>query len=103
MSGFHGPCSAVMPGPTARLLRPPAAGYYSYAHAEIMSADAFAAFEEAGLDNEPAIREVGRRFRDTVLALGGSLHPAEVFRQFRGRDPNPEALLRHRGLLANAA
>jgi len=74
------------------------AGYYSYKWAEVMSADAFAAFEEAGLDDEEAVRAVGRRFRDTVLALGGGKHPAEVYREFRGRDPSPEALLRHSGL-----
>lgn len=75
-----------------------AAGYYSYKWAEVMSADAFAAFEEAGLDNDEAVREVGRRFRETVLALGGGTHPSEVYRAFRGRDPSPEALLRHSGL-----
>ena len=45
------------------------------------------------------VRRVGRRFRDTVLALGGGVHPAEVFRQFRGREPKPDALLRHAGLV----
>ncbi|MFT4570905.1 MAG: oligopeptidase A [Hyphomicrobiaceae bacterium] len=75
-----------------------AAGYYSYKWAEVMSADAFAAFEEVGLDNEAAVREVGRRYRDTILALGGSVAPAEVFSRFRGRDPDPSALLRHSGL-----
>lgn len=63
-----------------------------------MSADAFAAFEEAGLDNAQAVSSVGMRFKDTVLAMGGGRHPAQVFRDFRGRDPNPEALLRHYGL-----
>lgn len=63
-----------------------------------MSADAFGAFEEAGLDNEEAVRATGLRFRDTVLACGGGKHPSDVFRQFRGRDPSPEALLRHSGL-----
>ncbi|HIK31748.1 MAG TPA: M3 family metallopeptidase [Oscillatoriales cyanobacterium M59_W2019_021] len=77
-----------------------AAGYYSYKWAEVLSADAFAAFEEAGLDNEAAISETGRRFRDTVLAKGGSQHPMEVFKAFRGREPNTEALLRHSGLAA---
>jgi oligopeptidase A len=75
------------------------AGYYSYKWAEVMSADAFAAFEEAGLDNEEQIVKVGRRFRETVLALGGSKHPSEVFQLFRGRDPSPNALLRHSGLI----
>ncbi len=75
-----------------------AAGYYSYKWAEVLSADAFAAFEEAGLDNEQAVRAVGERYRDTILALGGSKHPMEVFKAFRGREPNAEALLRHTGL-----
>jgi len=75
------------------------AGYYSYKWAEILSADAFAAFEEAGLDNDAAVMETGRRFRDTVLALGGGKHPLEVFRAFRGREPSVEPLLRHSGLI----
>jgi len=75
-----------------------AAGYYSYKWAEVLSADAFGAFEDAGLDNQAAVEQTGRRFRDTVLALGGSRHPLEVFRQFRGREPSPRALLRHTGL-----
>jgi oligopeptidase A len=77
-----------------------AAGYYSYKWAEILSADAFAAFEEAGLEDDSAIREAGRRYRDTVLALGGSRAPMDVFVAFRGREPDPEALLRHAGLRA---
>ncbi len=77
-----------------------AAGYYSYKWAEVLSADAFAAFEEAGLENQQAIAICGKRFRDTVLALGGSLHPMEVFKTFRGREPNTEPLLRHSGLVA---
>jgi oligopeptidase A len=75
-----------------------AAGYYSYKWAEVLSADAFAAFEEAGLDDENAVRTTGRRFRETVLALGGGVHPMEVFESFRGRAPKPDALLRHAGL-----
>jgi oligopeptidase A len=76
-----------------------AAGYYSYKWAEVLSADAFAAFEEADLNNEAAIVETGRRFRETVLALGGSKHPMEIFKEFRGREPSTEALLRHSGLV----
>lgn len=75
-----------------------AAGYYSYKWAEVLSADAFGAFEEAGIEDEAAVREIGRRYRDTVLALGGSRPPMEVFVSFRGREPNTEALLRHAGL-----
>lgn len=75
-----------------------AAGYYSYKWAEVLSADAFAAFEDAGLDNEEAIASTGKRYRNTVLALGGSLPPMEVFKAFRGREPSTEPLLRHSGL-----
>ncbi len=77
-----------------------AAGYYSYKWAEVLSADAFAAFEEAGLEDEQAIASIGKRFRDTVLALGGSVEPMEVFKAFRGSEPKTEPLLRHSGLLA---
>lgn len=77
-----------------------AAGYYSYKWAEVLSADAFGAFEEAGLDNPQALTETGKRFRDTVLALGGSQHPMDVFKSFRGREPSTEPLLRHSGLAA---
>lgn len=79
-----------------------AAGYYSYKWAEVLSADAFAAFEEAGLDNEDAIATTGKRYRDTVLALGGSLHPMEVFKAFRGREPSTAPLLKHSGLATAA-
>ena len=79
-----------------------AAGYYSYKWAEVLSADAFAAFEEVGLDNEEAVSTIGKKYRETILALGGSLHPMEVFKQFRGREPQTEPLLRHSGLLATA-
>jgi oligopeptidase A len=75
-----------------------AAGYYSYKWAEVMSADAFGAFEDVGLDNEEEVKKVGRKFRDTVLSLGGGVPPMDVFKEFRGREPNPEALLRHNGL-----
>ena len=60
--------------------------------------EAASAFEEAGLDDEAAVTETGRRFRDTVLAMGGSRHPMQIFREFRGREPTVEALLRHSGL-----
>ena len=63
-----------------------------------MSADAFGAFEEVGLDDESAVKDTGRRFRETVLAMGGGKHPSDVYKAFRGRDPSPEALLRHSGL-----
>lgn len=79
-----------------------AAGYYSYKWAEVLSADAFSAFEEAGLENEAKVQELGRRFRDTVLAAGGGQHPMQVFKKFRGREPKPEALLRHSGLISPA-
>jgi len=79
-----------------------AAGYYSYKWAEVLSADAFGAFEEEGLMekgvSDPTIVAVGRRFRETVLGLGGSEHPSDVFVAFRGREPSVDALLRHNGL-----
>ena len=74
------------------------AGYYSYKWSEVLSADAFAAFEEGGLDSEKTSAELGRKYRDTVLALGGSKAPMEVFKEFRGREPKTDALLRHSGL-----
>jgi oligopeptidase A len=79
-----------------------AAGYYSYKWAEVLSADAFAAFEDAGLDAPSALQSVGQRFRETILALGGAEHPLEVFRRFRGRPPSTAALLRHSGLTTAA-
>jgi oligopeptidase A len=75
-----------------------AAGYYSYKWAEVLSADAFGAFADAGLDDPAAVTATGHRFRDTVLALGGSRHPMEVFRAFRGREPTTAALLKQTGL-----
>ena len=74
------------------------AGYYSYKWAEVLSADAFGAFEDAGLEDEAVVTKTGRRFRDTILAQGGSRHPMDIFRDFRGREPDPDALLRHSGL-----
>ena len=75
-----------------------AAGYYSYKWAEVLSADAFAAFEESDF-----AAETGQRFRATILANGGSREARELFREFRGRDPEIAALLRHNGLEAEAA
>jgi oligopeptidase A len=75
-----------------------AAGYYSYKWAEVLAADAFAAFTEAGLDDDAAVAATGARFRATVLGQGGSRHPLEVFRDFRGREPSPAALLAQCGL-----
>ncbi|MGB3671433.1 MAG: M3 family metallopeptidase [Phormidesmis sp.] len=78
-----------------------AAGYYSYFWAEVLSADAFSAFEDAGLEDAQQVGSIGKRFRETVLALGGSQHPMDVFKAFRGRQPSTQALLRHRGLVAS--
>jgi len=75
-----------------------AAGYYSYKWAEVLSADAFSAFEEVGLDNDDEIRRLGRKFRDTILAKGGSIHPEDNFVDMRGRKPNVTALLKSYGL-----
>jgi oligopeptidase A len=69
----------------------------------VLSADAFAAFEEAGLGDEAAVHSIGKRYTDTVLALGGSVPPAKVFEMFRGRAPSTAALLRHSGLAKAAA
>ena len=74
-----------------------AAGYYSYKWAEVLSADAFSLFQENGLD-DTELRKTGQQYRDTILALGGSIHPAELFRKFRGRDPSTAALLRDYGV-----
>ncbi|MCP9760599.1 M3 family peptidase [Aquitalea sp. S1-19] len=72
-----------------------AAGYYSYKWAEVLSADAYAAFEEAGGANP----ETGARFWNEILAVGGSRPALESFRAFRGRDPQIDALLRHGGMV----
>ena len=73
-----------------------AAGYYSYKWAEVLSADAFAQFEESGIFD----RETGVRFLSAVLEQGGSRDPMELFVEFRGRQPTIDALLRHSGLAA---
>lgn len=74
------------------------AAYFSSLWAEMIAADVFSAFTETGLDNKEAVQQIGRRFRDTFLALGGGYHPGEVFRKFRGRDPCIDALLVSYGL-----
>jgi oligopeptidase A len=76
-----------------------AAGYYSYKWAEVLSADLYSAFESTGLENQDAIKELGRRFRWSFLALGGGVDPMKVFKEFMGREPATEALLRHNKLL----
>jgi peptidyl-dipeptidase Dcp len=74
-----------------------AAAYYSYMWSEVLDADAFEAFEETGDIFDPA---TARRLRETIYAAGGARDPADAYRAFRGRLPNPEALLRKRGLEA---
>ncbi|TSE35035.1 M3 family metallopeptidase [Tepidimonas charontis] len=77
-----------------------AAGYYSYLWAEVLSADAYAAFEEAaGPGGDTLQRATGERFRREILETGGSRPALESFRAFRGREPRIDALLRHRGLV----
>jgi len=73
-----------------------AAGYYSYMWSEVMDADAFGAFEEAGNIFDPT---VARRLRDDIYSTGGSVDPEDAYVAFRGREPEPDALLRRRGLL----
>jgi oligopeptidase A len=76
-----------------------AAGYYSYKWAEVLSADAYAAFEEsAGEDGTPSI-DTGRRYRKEILEAGGSRPALESFKAFRGREPSLDALLRHQGMV----
>ncbi len=75
-----------------------AAGYYSYKWAEVLSADAYAAFEEsAGKNGAPSI-ETGRKYRQAILEAGGSRPAMESFKAFRGREPSLDALLRHQGM-----
>jgi oligopeptidase A len=75
-----------------------AAGYYSYKWAEVLSADAYAAFEETvGPSGLPNV-ETGRKYRQAILEAGGSRPAIESFKAFRGRAPNLEALLRHQGM-----
>lgn len=70
------------------------ASYFSFLWSEMVAADVFSAFWEVGLDNENQVKEIGKRFRETFLSVGGGQHSSEVFRQFRGRDPSPGALLK---------
>jgi oligopeptidase A len=73
-----------------------AAGYYSYKWAEVLAADAFEAFEEAGVfDGSTAAR-----FRDSILARGGSVDAMDAFVRFRGREPDVRALLKRTGIAA---
>lgn len=76
-----------------------AAGYYSYKWAEVLDADAFELFEERGLYD----RGTADSYRDEILAKGGSEHPRVLYKRFRGRDADPDALLRREGLVAGRA
>jgi len=75
-----------------------AAGYYSYKWAEVLSADAYAAFEETALPDGSPNQEVGRKYRHAILEAGGSRSAMESFKAFRGRAPTLDALLRHQGM-----
>ena len=80
-----------------------AAGYYSYKWAEVLSADAYAAFEETALPDGSPNLETGRRYREAILEAGGSRPALESFVAFRGREPSLNALLRHQGMTAPQA
>lgn len=75
-----------------------AAGYYSYKWAEVLSADAYAAFEETMLADGSPNPETGRKYRESILEAGGSRPAMESFKAFRGREPQIDALLRHQGM-----
>jgi peptidyl-dipeptidase Dcp len=70
-------------------------GYYSYKWAEVLDADAFEYFKEKGLFNS----EIADLFKNNILSRGGTEHPMELYKKFRGREPDPEALLRRDGLV----
>ncbi|MDI1245816.1 MAG: M3 family metallopeptidase, partial [Rhodoferax sp.] len=79
-----------------------AAGYYSYKWAEVLSSDAYAAFEETvGADGLPNV-ETGQKYRQAILEAGGSRPAIESFKAFRGREPTLDALLRHQGMTQSA-
>ena len=71
------------------------AGYYSYKWAEVLDADAFEYFKESGIFN----KETAAKFKDFVLSQGGTQKPMELYKQFRGQEPTPDALLKRAGLL----
>ncbi|RZA06565.1 MAG: M3 family peptidase, partial [Proteobacteria bacterium] len=71
------------------------AGYYSYKWAEVLDADAFEFFKEKGIFSP----EVAQAFKSHVLSKGGTEHPMELYKKFRGREPDPKALLRRDGLI----
>ncbi|MEO8299078.1 MAG: M3 family metallopeptidase, partial [Burkholderiales bacterium] len=75
------------------------AGYYSYKWAEVLSADAWSAFEETGVFNP----ETGRRYRREILEAGGARDAMDNFKAFRGREPRIDALLRHQGMQTEAS
>jgi len=72
-----------------------AAGYYSYKWAEVLDADAFAYFQEKGIFNP----EIAQKLHDHILSQGGTVHPMILYKNFRGQEPNPKALLKRAGLL----